>query len=61
MKPFPALLNVIFRNYFGISVMKQKYLKEKKELWQPILAVIGIGIGFFFYIFFCNAFFHRFV
>jgi hypothetical protein len=48
MKPFPALLNVIFRNYFGISVMKQKYLKEKKELWQPILAVIGIGIGFFF-------------
>jgi ABC-2 type transport system permease protein len=48
MTPFIALLKVIFRNYFGISAMKQKYLVEKKELWQPILAVIGIGIGFFF-------------
>ena len=44
MKPFFALLKVIFRNYFGISVMKQKYFLKKKELWQPILAVIGIGI-----------------
>lgn len=45
MKPFPALLNVIFRNYYGISAMKQKYLVEKKELWQPILAAIGLGVG----------------
>lgn len=45
MKPFFSLLKVTFRNYYGISTMKQKYLVEKKELWQPILAVIGIGVG----------------
>jgi len=43
MKPFLGLLKVTFRNYFGISVMKQKYLVEKKDLWQPIAAVIGIA------------------
>lgn len=43
MKPFLALLKVTFRNYFGISVMKQKYLVEKKDLWQPIAAIIGIA------------------
>lgn len=50
MKPFLALLKVTFRNYFGISVMKQKYLVEKKDLWQPIAAVVGIGfiLVFFF-------------
>lgn len=56
MKPFLALLKVIFRNYFGISVMKQKYLVEKRELWQPILAVIGLGVGFFFIISFAMLF-----
>jgi ABC-2 type transport system permease protein len=48
MKPFLALIRVIFRNYYGISAMKQKYLVEKKELWQPILAVMGIGVGIAF-------------
>lgn len=48
MKPFLALLKVVFRNYYGISAMKQKYLVKKKELWQPILAVVGIGIGIVF-------------
>ncbi len=62
MKPFLALLKVVFRNYFGISVMKQKYLVEKKELWQPILAIIGLGVGFTFIfsmsMLFSNAFYN---
>ncbi len=50
MKTFLALLKITFRNYYGISVMKRKYIVEKKELWQPILAVIGIGFaGIFFF------------
>lgn len=50
MSAFIALLKVTFRNHFGISVMKQKYLVEKKDLWQPIAAVVGIGfiLVFFF-------------
>ncbi|NPV29841.1 MAG: hypothetical protein HPY58_09365 [Firmicutes bacterium] len=45
MRPFLSLLNISFRSYYGISAMKQKYLKEKRELWQPILAVLGLGFG----------------
>ncbi|HHW40754.1 MAG TPA: hypothetical protein GXX19_06360 [Syntrophomonadaceae bacterium] len=47
MRAFLSLLKITFRNYYGISVMKQKYVKEKRELWQPILAVIGLGFGGF--------------
>lgn len=47
MRAFLSLLRITFRNYYGISVMKQKYIKERRELWQPILAVIGVGFGGF--------------
>jgi ABC-2 type transport system permease protein len=47
MRPFLSLLNITFRNYYGLAVMKEKYIRRKKELWQPVLALIGIGVGGF--------------
>ncbi|MDH7578577.1 MAG: hypothetical protein QHH75_12375 [Bacillota bacterium] len=53
MNPFLALLKITFRNYYGISAMRQKYFKEKRELWQPVLAVAGVGVGLSFLLSFC--------
>jgi ABC-2 type transport system permease protein len=47
MKPFLSLLKLSFKNYYGISVLRHKYMKDRGTLWQPILALIGLGIGAF--------------
>lgn len=46
MSPFVSLLKITFRNYYGLSVIREKYFRQKKNnLWRPLAALIGIGVG----------------
>ncbi|HHW31001.1 MAG TPA: hypothetical protein GXX20_04895 [Clostridiaceae bacterium] len=62
MKKFLALLKVCLNINFGISALKYRYTKEKKKLWEPILIVLSIIVGFgpliAFYSFFINGLFY---
>ncbi len=51
------LIGVNLKYTYGLSVMRDKYLRRREKLWEPILAVLGIGaaVGFFSYFFFMMA------
>lgn len=40
------LVGVCLKTTFGLSVMRDKYLRRKEKLWQPILVLIAIFAGF---------------
>jgi len=42
MKGLGSLLKTQLNVNFGISAMKYKYFKQKKELWQPAILIIAI-------------------
>ena len=42
MKGLGSLLKIQLNVNFGISAFKYKYMKQKKELWQPIVFLIAI-------------------
>ncbi|HOQ36869.1 MAG TPA: hypothetical protein PK033_12555 [Acetivibrio sp.] len=47
MKMLLRLIRTELRVAFGISVIKYRFTKERKKLWEPILTLLGalIGIG----------------
>ncbi len=47
MRPFISLLKTSFNVYYGISALRYKYFKQKKELWRPVVAILGGGAGLF--------------
>ncbi|MDP4091778.1 MAG: hypothetical protein Q8920_00280 [Bacillota bacterium] len=49
MSIFWKMIKVSLRVNFGISVLKYRFTREKKKLWEPILIGISalLGLGFF--------------
>ncbi|MCL6448646.1 MAG: hypothetical protein K6U04_10930 [Armatimonadetes bacterium] len=45
MHPFISLVKTSFNVYYGISALKYKYFKQKKELWRPVVGILGGGAG----------------
>lgn len=45
MNPFLSLVRVSLLNYFGLQVMKVRYIREKKRLWEPALIIFAIVVG----------------
>lgn len=43
------LISVSLKHTYGLSVMKDRYLRKRERLWEPILALVGIGVGFTFF------------
>lgn len=62
MRMLLKLIRLNLNIAFGISVLKYRFTKEKKKLWEPILVIIStvFGIGmllFFFSIFMIGSFY----
>ena len=45
MSPLLSLIRVSLINYFGLQVMKVRYLREKKRLWEPALIIFAVVAG----------------
>jgi len=45
MKVLLSLIKINLNVNFGISALKYRFTKEKKRLWEPVFALIGIIIG----------------
>ncbi|MEW6425965.1 MAG: hypothetical protein AB1523_14730 [Bacillota bacterium] len=45
MHPFISLVKTSFNVYYGISAFKYKYFQQKKELWRPVVGILGGGAG----------------
>ncbi|HSL93089.1 MAG TPA: hypothetical protein VK905_00625, partial [Bacillota bacterium] len=45
MNPFLSLVRVSLLNYFGLQVMRVRYIKEKKRLWEPAVILFAIIAG----------------
>ncbi|TYQ16462.1 UNVERIFIED_CONTAM: ABC-2 type transport system permease protein [Acetivibrio alkalicellulosi] len=46
MKTFLKLIKLNINVALGISVLKYRFTKEKKKLWEPILVMLGAIFGF---------------
>ncbi len=46
MNNFWPLLKASFNTYYGMSAMRFKWFKQKKGLWEPLLIVFGVVVGF---------------
>lgn len=40
------LIGVNLKTTFGLSVMRDRYLRRKEKLWQPLLILFGVVAGF---------------
>lgn len=45
MNPFLSLIKVQFKNTFGLTALKHKYLRRKRLLWQPVLFLLLMGFA----------------
>jgi ABC-2 type transport system permease protein len=46
MKVFISLTKLNLNLNFGLSALKYRFTKEKKKRWEPILALLGVIVGF---------------
>ncbi|MGE5652896.1 MAG: putative ABC transporter permease subunit [Bacillota bacterium] len=46
MKSFWPLLKASFNTYYGVSAMRFRWFKQKKGLWEPLLILFGVVVGF---------------
>lgn len=46
------LIGICLKTTFGLSALRDKYLRRKEKLWQPILVLIAIITGFGVFAFF---------
>lgn len=42
MRELLSLIKIDLNTTFGLSAMKYKYFKQKKELWQPIILIVAL-------------------
>ncbi|MBS4054752.1 MAG: hypothetical protein KGZ64_08260 [Thermaerobacter sp.] len=45
MSTLMSLFRLSFRNYFGLSAMRVKYLHKREKLWEPALVALGVVAG----------------
>ncbi|NLN18185.1 MAG: hypothetical protein GX162_02755 [Firmicutes bacterium] len=45
MTGFFVLFRTMIRHYFGLSVIREVYIKRKQELWKPILVLLAIPVS----------------
>ncbi len=45
MNGFWPVLKVTFRDNFGLSVLRDRYLRRRQRLWEPILILFAIVMG----------------
>jgi len=45
VRPFISLVKISLNVYYGISAFKHRHLRQKKELWRPLTAIVGAGAG----------------
>ena len=43
MKGFWPVLKVTFLDNFGLSVLRERYIRQRQRLWGLLLAVVGVG------------------